>query len=98
MYLAPNPVYGLFAVGSLLVSLRCFCGLKRQPGMTAGDTDYKWILYGDDDTVFFVDNVISLVSGLDYRKPYFISDCLWFPQGGNGKTSKELNQSHYCSM
>lgn len=45
---------------------------------------YKWILYGDDDTVFNVDNVLRLVSGLNASQPYLLTDCLWFPQGITG--------------
>lgn len=52
--------------------------------VTADDYDYKWILYGDDDTVFNVDNVLRLVSGLNASQPYLLTDCLWFPQGITG--------------
>ncbi|KAK9864797.1 hypothetical protein WJX84_005872 [Apatococcus fuscideae] len=41
--------------------------------------NYKWILYGDDDTVFFIDNVLDLVKDLDHNMPYFISDAIWWP-------------------
>lgn len=51
---------------------------------SAGTDNYKWILYGDDDTVFFTENVLQTLRGLDYRQPYFLSDCLWFPEGGKG--------------
>ncbi len=42
------------------------------------------MLYGDDDTVFFLDNVIALLNTLDWRQPYLLSDCLWWPEGGQG--------------
>ncbi|KAK9867583.1 hypothetical protein WJX84_007677 [Apatococcus fuscideae] len=42
-----------------------------------GDT-YKWMLYGDDDTMFFVEGVQNLVKDLDPDMPYFITDHLWW--------------------
>ena len=42
-----------------------------------GDT-YKWMLYGDDDTLFFVDAVLDLLHPLDPELPYAISDNIWF--------------------
>lgn len=35
--------------------------------------DYKWILYGDDDTFFFVDGVLELLQDFDPSLPYFIT-------------------------
>lgn len=57
----------------------------------AEEESYKWILYGDDDTVFFVDNVLSMLSMLDHRQPYLLSDCLWWPQGGRGGPCTDLS-------
>ncbi len=37
-----------------------------------GDT-YKWLLYMDDDTIFFPDAVIRLLEEFDPDMPYFIS-------------------------
>eukprot|EP00891_Asterochloris_glomerata_P005118 jgi/Astpho2/5118/fgenesh1_pg.00073_%23_16_t len=42
------------------------------------DRPYKWLLYGDDDTLWFVDGVFDLVKDLDPGMPYFISDNLWW--------------------
>ena len=42
------------------------------------------MLYGDDDTVFFLDNVVALLDTLDWRLPYLLSDSLWWPEGGSG--------------
>ncbi len=52
--------------------------------MTVGVDKYKWILYGDDDTVFNIDNVLRLVNGLNASNPYLLTDALWFPQGITG--------------
>lgn len=37
-----------------------------------GDT-YKWLLYGDDDTVWFMEGVLDFLADLDPDMPYFIS-------------------------
>ncbi|KAK9816722.1 hypothetical protein WJX72_004239 [[Myrmecia] bisecta] len=52
---------------------------------TAMPGSWKWMLYGDDDTVFFPDNVLKLVESLDHTMPYFISDAIWYPQMQDGK-------------
>ena len=41
--------------------------------MQAFEGDYKWILYGDDDTFFFVDGVLELLQDFDPSLPYFIT-------------------------
>lgn len=41
---------------------------------------YKWILYGDDDTVWVPENVLKMLNGLDHTMPYFLSDHIWFPE------------------
>ncbi|KAK9822059.1 hypothetical protein WJX74_004369 [Apatococcus lobatus] len=42
-----------------------------------GDT-YKWMLYGDDDTMFFVEGIQNLVKDIDPNMPYLITDHLWW--------------------
>ncbi len=37
-----------------------------------GDT-FKWLMYGDDDTFFFLDAVLEVVKGLDPNMPYFLT-------------------------
>ncbi len=44
-----------------------------------GYDNFKWMLYGDDDTVFFIDNALDMLEGLDHNMPYFLTDHLWFP-------------------
>ena len=46
---------------------------------TAGIDSYKWILFGDDDTVFYVDNALRMLETLDHTMPYILSDHIWFP-------------------
>lgn len=46
---------------------------------TAGIDSYKWMLFGDDDTVFYVDNALRLLETLDHNMPYILSDHIWFP-------------------
>ncbi|EFJ48850.1 hypothetical protein VOLCADRAFT_90525 [Volvox carteri f. nagariensis] len=38
---------------------------------------YKWMLYGDDDTVFFMPGVRKLVAQFDHNLPIALSDNLW---------------------
>lgn len=35
--------------------------------------DYKWLLYGDDDTMWFLSAVADLLRDYDSDLPYFIS-------------------------
>lgn len=57
-----------------------------------GDT-YKWMLYGDDDTIFFVEGVQNLVKDIDPNLPYFItgklSSCPSCPSGLDIRSSSE---------
>ena len=47
------------------VTLRCAC---RHFGGS-----YKWLFYGDDDTLFFLDAAASMLQHLDPDLPYFIT-------------------------
>ena len=61
----------------------CPCRAALAPfraNKTVGLDNFKWILYGDDDTVFFPQNVLDLVNGLDHNMPYYLTDHLWFPE------------------
>ena len=40
---------------------------------------YKWLLYGDDDTVWFLEGVMSMLEDLDPDMPYFITGDLSTP-------------------
>lgn len=53
--------------------------------LTFGVDSYKWLLYGDDDTVFFLENVLDMLEGLDHNMPYLLSDALWFYDGETGE-------------
>ncbi|KAG2453861.1 hypothetical protein HYH02_002068 [Chlamydomonas schloesseri] len=39
---------------------------------------YKWLLYGDDDTIFYMPAVKQMLAHLDPELPYAISDNLWY--------------------
>jgi hypothetical protein len=34
---------------------------------------YKWLFYGDDDTLFFLDAAASMLQHLDPSLPYFLT-------------------------
>ena len=48
--------------------------------MTIGPDNFAWMLFGDDDTVFLIDNVLNLIPHLDPTIPYYLTDHLWYPQ------------------
>lgn len=39
---------------------------------------YKWVLYGDDDTIFYMDGVRKLLARFDPSLPLAITDNLWY--------------------
>lgn len=43
-----------------------------------GLDSFKWMFYGDDDTVFFIDGALDALENLDYNMPYLLSDDVWF--------------------
>ncbi|KAK9841228.1 hypothetical protein WJX74_002253 [Apatococcus lobatus] len=40
----------------------------------AVEGEYRWILYGEEDTVFFVDALQQLLKGYDWHLPYSLTD------------------------
>ncbi|MQL78571.1 hypothetical protein Taro_011006 [Colocasia esculenta] len=40
--------------------------------LPAGASEVRWLVMGDDDTVFFPDNLLRVLSKYDYRQPYYI--------------------------
>ena len=48
------------------------------------------MLFGDDDTVFYIDNVLRLLETLDHTMPYILSDHIWFPTDLESKISALL--------
>ena len=69
-----------------IICERLLMALPSRAGVTPflaanlhGYDNFKWMLYGDDDTVFFVDNALDMLEELDHNMPYFLTDHLWFP-------------------
>ncbi|KAH7853772.1 hypothetical protein Vadar_006374 [Vaccinium darrowii] len=54
-----------------------------------GLPDVRWFVMGDDDTVFFTDNLVSVLSKYDHRSMYYV--------GGNSE-SVEQNEMHSYEM
>lgn len=48
--------------------------------------DYDWLLLGDDNVVWFQDNVIALVRGLDPAFPHYITDAQFMQGDVNGSS------------
>ncbi|KAL3155976.1 hypothetical protein ABBQ32_012968 [Trebouxia sp. C0010 RCD-2024] len=59
-----------------------------------GYDNFKWMLYGDDDTVFFIDNALDMLEGLDHNMPYFLTDHLWFPDQFDGRRGEGHRKMH----
>ncbi|DBA97859.1 hypothetical protein WJX82_007212 [Trebouxia sp. C0006] len=59
-----------------------------------GYDNFKWMLYGDDDTVFFVDNALDMLEELDHNMPYFLTDHLWFPDQFDGQPVEAHRKMH----
>lgn len=59
-----------------------------------GYDNFKWMLYGDDDTVFFIDNALDMLEGLDHNMPYFLTDHLWFPDQFDGRRGDGHRKVH----
>lgn len=47
---------------------------------TYGVDSYKWSLFGEDDTVFMLQNALNLLGHLDPDLPYFLTDNIHYPQ------------------
>lgn len=45
-----------------------------------GVDSFKWILFGEDDTVFFISNALKLLEHLDHNLPYLLTDNIQYPQ------------------
>lgn len=63
---------------------------------TLGDS-FKWLFYGDDDTVFFADAALALASTLDSELPYFVTDNLWWSElfGGAWHPHPQASSSNF---
>ncbi|KAK9816820.1 hypothetical protein WJX72_005362 [[Myrmecia] bisecta] len=59
-----------------------------------GDT-YKWLLYGDDDTVWFIDGMMRILENLDPDMPYFITDHMWW-SSHPGRASHPNREAPRC--
>ncbi len=62
-----------------------------------GLDSFKWVLYGDDDTVFFVDGALDMLENLDYNMPYLLSDDVWFVED-DGKHGSACIQNACISL
>lgn len=65
------PLKGLHA-GDTRAALTPFLAHEAYEGK------YSWLLYGDDDTLFFIDSVSELLQDFDPSLPYVITDHYWW--------------------
>ncbi|CAK0783338.1 hypothetical protein CVIRNUC_006537 [Coccomyxa viridis] len=58
--------------------------------------NFKWLFYSDDDTVFFLDNAMNVVKGLDPDMPYFLTDNMWYSEHMAKKSRHPHQGSPQC--
>lgn len=54
-------------------------GRTLREAIRQGDKDIRWYVIGDDDTVFFVDNLVKVLAKYDHTKNFYIgmnSECV----------------------
>ena len=60
-------------------ALKSLCSENRytaQVRFANQSIDFDWLLAGDDDTIFLMDNVVDLVRDLDPNEPFYLTDAL----------------------
>lgn len=60
-----------------------------------GDS-YLWLLYMDDDTVFFPGALLHLLPDFDPDMPYFLTDHLWFEEPGDKQATHPHRGAPRC--
>ncbi|KAK8464045.1 hypothetical protein PHAVU_011G107433 [Phaseolus vulgaris] len=73
--------------GGLRSAIRVARAVKE--AVDRNETDVRWFVFGDDDTVFFVDNVVRALARYDHRR--------WFYVGSNSE-SYDQNVDHSFEM
>lgn len=73
--------------GGLRSAIRVARAVKE--AVDRNETDVRWFVFGDDDTVFFVDNVVRALARYDHRR--------WFYVGSNSE-SYEQNVKYSFQM
>ena len=54
-----------------------------EPDPTQPSTAYKWILFGDDDTLWFMEGVLNLLQTFDHDMPLAITDEIFWHSWGD---------------
>lgn len=79
-----DPVLGHFSQfpGDARAALAPFLAHQHlQSGLLA--EEYKWILLGDDDTLWFMPGVLKLLQSFDHNLPYVITDEMFWHTWGD---------------
>ena len=56
-----------------IIVTSCSLALLHVVVQAVNRTGYKWMLYGDDDTIWFVGGVLDVLKDLDPEMPYIIT-------------------------
>ncbi|KAL1539615.1 hypothetical protein AAHA92_24074 [Salvia divinorum] len=52
--------------------VRIVHGIKEVVRDVGGDESVRWVVIGDDDSIFFVDNLVDVVARYDHRRHYYV--------------------------
>lgn len=55
------------------VAARCWQDASCDAANRGLNESFKWLFYGDDDTVFFLEGAMNVVKDLDPNMPYFLT-------------------------
>ncbi len=70
--------------GDARVALAPFLAHRHlEPDPAEPNADYKWVLSGDDDTLWFMDGVSKLLQTFDHNMPYAITDEIFWHSWGD---------------
>ena len=64
---------------------------QRRPG-------YKWILFGDDDTLWFMEGVLQLLQTFDHNLPYVITDEIFWHTWGEAAAERFHEDGPPCCL
>ncbi len=78
------------------MSATCSCDAANR-GL---NDSFKWLFYGDDDTVFFLKGAMNVVKDLDPNMPYFLTGtfCHQLNLYINTPFGSNVVRGHFCFM
>ena len=65
---------------------------QQQPDISQPANAYKWMLYGDDDTLWFMEGVLQLLDSFDHNVPYAITDEIFWHNWGQQPPGERFHE------